>query len=458
LIYNRPMSVELRKLFGLAAIVLAIVVLASLVLGGCFGGTHPKELIAEVWRHGNDTFVAYRLERDISDSDIRLQKLDGDGNVLWDAVLFSGDNSRASGTRMVGGDDGVLVAWDVYLPEDGPEGPYSFDHVTLASVDGEGAVRWQQDFAEKGIVMVTDGGGGVIMAWTEGEAFYARGVDSRGDVLWEQALGGGGGGLTMAVGGEGEALILWNDYDNRVFRLHKVGVGGELLWSEEGVAIEYAETAVQPEPQILNDGLGGAMVVWVEDSNGQLPYYLWLQKIGDEGQDLGRFVLCELMAPMGPLTRVVPDEPMDLGIIVVWKDLRDGTGLYAMRDSPLRSFLWTPNGMPVCTGMTQISPFFDAVSDGDGGVVVAWMDGDRRLYLQRLDYFGDRVWGENDEGVLVADDVASWPIWLVGDEDNGFVVGWLSGFDANHPDDSYIQKIDIRGDILWEDGGVQIGP
>jgi hypothetical protein len=452
------MRMELRKLFGLASIVLSIVMLASVVLSGCFGGTHPKELIAGVWRHGDDTFVAYRLERDIGDSDVRLQKLDGDGDVLWDEALFSSDNSRVSGTRMVGGEDGVLVAWDVYLPEDGPEGPHSFDHVTLSSVDWGGDVRWQHDFAEKGIEMVTDGGGGVIMAWTEGGAFYARGVDSQGDVLWEQALSGSGGGLTMAVGGEGEALILWNDYDNRLFRLHKVGVGGELPWSEEGVAIEYAETAVQPEPQVLSDGFGGAMVVWVEDSNGQLPYYLWLQKIGDEGQGLGRFVLCELMAPMGPQTRVVPDEPMDLGIIVVWKDLRDGTGLYAMRDSPLRSFLWTPNGVPVCTGMTQIAPFFDAVSDGDGGVVVAWMDGDRRLYLQRLDYFGDRVWGENDEGVLIADDVASWSIWLAGDKHNGFVVGWLSGSDPNHPDDSYIQKVDISDDVLWEDGGIQIGP
>jgi hypothetical protein len=432
--------------------IIALVVLSIIFVGCSCYGAYPKELIADVLSDGGNTYVAYELQRDVGAHDVHLQKLDGDGDVLWDKALFSSDNSRVGGVSMVGGEDSVLVVWEVLLPEDGGEGPHSFDHVTLASVDSAGEVHWQQDFAEEGMQMVTDGEGGVIMAWEVGESCHTRRVDSQGEVLWEETLGSGVG-LELVSGGEEEALILWNNYDNHSFVVQKVGSNGELLWPGEGVTIEYAETVFQPEPQMVSDGAGGAIIAWVEESSDQPSSCVWVQRIGDEGQDLSKTAIGGPTAVVVPHIRLVGDEP--LGIIAVWEGLGDGIELRVMRDNPLSSYLWPQAGVSVCSGLHQ-SPRFNATSDGRGGVVVVWIDGDRRLYAQRLDGLGEKLWG--DEGVLITHGACELSVWVVGDSDKGFVLGWTSGFTTYHPDDSYLQKIDAEGNILWKEGGIKLGP
>jgi hypothetical protein len=432
--------------------IIALVVLSIIFVGCSCYGAYPKELIADVLSDGGNTYVAYELQRDVGAHDVHLQKLDGDGDVLWDEALFSSDNSRVGGVSMVGGDDGVLVVREVYLPEDGGEGPHSFDHVTLASVDSAGEVHWQQDFAEEGMQMVTDGEGGVIMAWEVGKSCHTRRVDSQGEVLWEETLGSGVG-LELVSGGEEEALILWNNYDNHSFVVQKVGSNGELLWPGEGVTIEYAETVFQPEPQMVSDGAGGAIIAWVEESSDQPSSCVWVQRIGDEGQDLSKTAIGGPTAVVVPHIRLVGDEP--LGVIVIWEGLGDGIELRVMRDNPLSSYLWPQAGVSVCSGLHQ-SPRFNATSDGRGGVVVVWIDGDRRLYAQRLDGLGEKLWG--DEGVLITHGACELSVWVVGDSDKGFVLGWTTGFATYHPDDSYLQKIDAEGNILWKEGGIKLGP
>jgi hypothetical protein len=443
----------LVKLVGLATVASVVLLLVLVVLSGCTCyGSYPKELIAGVLSDGDNTLVAYRLERNVGDHDVRLQKIAPDGDVLWDEVLYSGDNSRVGGVSMVAGDNSVLVAWAVYLPQHGSEGPHDFDHTTLASVDDEGNVRWQQDFPEEGVQMVVDGEGGVVLAWTDGASCYARRVDSAGDVLWEETIGGSGG-LTMAAGGEGETFILWNDYDNHYFVVQKVGADGELLWPGEGVVVEYLEEAFQLEPQMVSDGMGGAIVAWVEPTSHQPADDLWLERISADGQDSVRSVIEGPLEAMHPNFQVVGDEPM--GIIAVWEGSGDGIELSLMRDNPLSSYIWPTEGFSICSGLNK-SPRFNAISDGRGGVVVAWIDGERRLYAQRLDSVGEKLWG--DEGMLITHGACEMSVWVVGDSDKGFVLGWTSGFTTYNPDDSYIQRLDAEGNILWEEGGIRIGP
>jgi hypothetical protein len=432
-------------------LVFILLLVLPLIISGCTG-SYPKELISEILSDGSNTFVAYRLERSVGDHDVHLQKLDDDGDVRWDETLYSGDQSRVGSVSMVAGNDGVLVAWDILLPKDGGEGPHDFDHTTLANVDNDGDVRWQQDFPEEAIQMVTDGGGGVVMAWEYGGAFRARRVDSGGDVLWEETIGGAGG-LTVVAGGEGESFILWNDYDNQCFLVQKVSADGELLWPKEGVTVEYGETVLPPEPQMVSDGMGGAIVAWVEEKSDEPPGELWLQRIFSDGQDLGSATISGPRTAMTPNMRMLGDEPM--GIIVVWEGIGDGIELCLMRNNPISSYLWPQEGVSICSGLHQ-SPRFNAISDGKGGVVVVWIDGDRDLYAQKLDSVGEKLWG--DEGVLITHGACELSVWVVGDSYNGFIVGWTSGFHTYYPDDSYIQKIDAQGNVLWGEDGIKIRP
>jgi len=227
---------------------------------------------------------------------------------------------------------------------------------------------------------------------------------------------------------------------------------GQLFWGEGGVAVEYAEAAFPPEPQMVSDGMGGAIVAWVEESSDQPPSELWLQRIFSDGQDLGSNAISGPRTAMTPNMCAVADEPM--GIIVVWEGLGDGIELCVIRDNLLSSYLWPQAGVSICSGLHQ-SPRFNATGDGRGGVVVAWIDGDRNLYAQRLDGLGEKLWG--DEGVLISRGACELSVWVVGDSDNGFIVGWTSGFTTYHPDDSHIQKIDAGGNILWGEGGIRLG-
>jgi hypothetical protein len=168
---------------------------------------------------------------------------------------------------------------------------------------------------------------------------------------------------------------------------------------------------------------------------------------------LGRTAIGGSTAVAVPHMRLVADEP--LGFIVVWESIYDGIELRVRRSNPLSSYLWPPEGVSICSGLGQ-SPRFEATSDGEWGVVVAWIDGDRRLYAQRLGGHGEKLWG--DEGVLVTHGACELSVWLEGDSDNGFVVGWTSGFNTYNPDDSYMQKLDAEGNILWKEGGIKIRP
>lgn len=440
---------KVRKSVGLVTIVLSVL-LALAVLGGCPYGSYPKELIAEVISDGDDTYVAYELERSVGDHDVHLQKLDDYGEVLWDETLFKGDDSRVGGVGMVAGNDGVLVVWEVYLPENGGEGPHDFDHATLASVDDDGDVRWRQDFSEQGMQVVADGGGGVVMAWPDGGICYACGVDSQGDVLWEETVGSGY--SPQLVWGEEGAVILRNDQDNHSFLVQKLDSSGQPLWGE-GVVVEYSETAFQLYPQMVSDGMGGAIVAWIEESGDQPPNELRLQRIFDDGQDFGSSAIGGPLIAMTPNMQAIGDELM--GITIIWEGIGDGIELRLMRNNPLSSYLWPPEGVSVCSGLGQ-SPRFEVASDGRGGVVVIWVDGDQNLYAQRLDSVGQKLWG--DEGVLVAQGACGLPVWVAGDSYNGFVVGWTSGANFNYPDDSYIRKINAEGIIRWGESGVKLGP
>jgi hypothetical protein len=49
------------------------------------------------------------------------------------------------------------------------------------------------------------------------------------------------------------------------------------------------------------------------------------------------------------------------------------------------------------------------------------------------------------------------PIKLCGDKQGGFIIGWSTGWDTYQPNDSYIQKVDAEGHLLWGEEGIRLG-
>lgn len=447
----------LRRLI-LATLVFAVLFSISCVGGNSNNNNSASKVISSVLSdETGNTFVAYRAERSIGDHDIHLQKIDTKGAVLWDNTLFTGDDRRADVVGMVSdGNSSVFIAWEVMTPEDGKEGPHHFDSNILMRVDAQGQTQLRQDFYVRGMQMVADGMGGVILGWATKEDHRVLREDGKGSTLWAHPISSSGTGLKLAAGENGESFILWRHLDNPYFVVQKLGADGETLWGQEGmpegVRIKHLGTALPPEPQIVSDGSGGAVISWAEPMGGGLPSYVWVCRIRADGSLLCDEPIRDLTSRINVYTRVVTDGSG--GAIVVWEDLREGMALYAQKVNTEGNPQWAENGVPVCTGLPDMSPRFETTGDGEGGVVVAWIDGDRKLYAQMLDAFGEKQWGER--GILIASGVCDLPVKLSGDGENGFVVGWCEGKEIHHPEKFYVQKVDAGGGLLWGEDGVRL--
>ena len=129
----------------------------------------------------------------------------------------------------------------------------------------------------------------------------------------------------------------------------------------------------------------------------------------------------------------------------------------AIAPSGASGAIWGADGAPVCLQPeTQRNP--QLVSDGQGGMVVAWADArvngtSYYVYVQRLDGSGRPMWFPRD-GFPIG--FANHPnrevIDVVSDGAQGAIVVWT----ATGPD-IYAQKLNANGDIQWPTGGVTVG-
>lgn len=173
--------------------------------------------------------------------------------------------------------------------------------------------------------------------------------------------------------GLGGMLVVWtNDVggDSDVFA-QRVDAGGNPLWGSGGAPVAQA-TGDQTAPRVVDDGSGGAIVVWTDDrSSGSTQADIYAQRI-----------------------------------------LADGTPA------------WATDGIAVCDQFNdQVAPRL--TTDGLGGAIIAWRDsrtGQARVWAQRLMSDGTDVWaadgidisasGVADEFVIVTDDLGgAFVIW-----------------------------------------------
>ncbi|UCD20230.1 MAG: hypothetical protein JSU64_03580, partial [candidate division WOR-3 bacterium] len=147
------------------------------------------------------------------------------------------------------------------------------------------------------------------------------------------------------------------------------------------------------------------------------------------------------------------------GAIVVWDDNRGAAqDIYGQRISPEGDLLWSPGGVPVCQEEgSQLAP--EAVSDGEGGAIVFWLESKAPgtnnidIYAQRIDSLGNPLWSEG--GVAVCTDTfRQLYIEAIADLHGGAIVVWRD--ERNGPEDLYAQRLDRNGTILWQENGVAV--
>jgi hypothetical protein len=309
------------------------------------------------------------------------------------------------------GSGGAFLIWQ--------EKPWNPDAAVRSQyVDVQGNLLWGekgQQLASRNAGVpyaVSDGDGGIIIAWGDENRLYAQRLNSAGNSVWtwEEAypvLGLRG----MTSDGSGGAILLRQDLNEQVY-VQRISAGGVSLWGEGGTGIDriqYAYTGML----IINDSSGGAVIIWQEQSEN---YY---------------------------------------------------TETRAQRLSAEGTVLWGDNGI-VVNSMEQVqNNNIDVISDGKGNYIVAWdtggLTGDTDVYIQKLDGDGNKQWGEN--GILVCKNLETEPRLgvsdmqshpkMAGDGTGGVIITWHDRRRIMNRE-VFAQRFSEDGEMLWNENGVWV--
>lgn len=320
---------------------------------------------------GYDTHavVVWNDRRGRSSWDIYAQAINFDGQVLWekDGIPICVNTADQSTQAIVGdGEGGAVVVWE------DERRSAEFQDLYIQRVNSLGELMWEQDgipvFPSESLqsepILITDNMGGFYVVWwdvigTEQWHIMAYRISNEGEPFWDSPLmitpeEGIQGVHRVVPDSEGGIIVVWQVYENFIndqLYAQRISPDGSKLWKEDGIPICTAD-GIQKNPAIVDDGVGGA--------------------------------------------------------IVVWRDERDiYSDIYAQRINADGTIVWQEDGIPICTvGGHQDRPYI--VRAAGNRFFVAWLDyrgdfGDESvdsIYCQKFDIDGNLLW--DDEGVPIS--------------------------------------------------------
>ena len=252
----------------------------------------------------------------------------------------------------------------------------------------------------------------------------------------------------------GGAIITWHDarsFPRDIYAQHVLNTGNvDPTWPLNGRALCTA-SGEQSGPQILSDGVGGAIVTWLDSRSGTLDIYA--QHVLSTGQTNpgwplnGRAVCAATGHQLYP--QLVSDGAG--GAIVTWQDERSGTrDIYAQHVLSTGDVnpTWPLNGRALCVaGGDQSSP--QIVSDAVGGAIVTWLDrrsGTFDIYAQNVLSSGEvnPAWPLDGRALSTAGGNQLNP-QVVSDGAGGAIVAWDDARSGAY--DIYAQHVLSTGEV-----------
>ncbi len=325
--------------------------------------------------------ITWQDNRTITDYDIYAQRINGSGVTQWTSdgvgvcTLGGASNSQTSPQITADGSGGAVIAWT-----DTRNG--SLD-IYVQKVNASGVMQW----AANGVAIVqtvdiqtdpslcSDGLGGAIVAWEDNRSLswdtYARRINSAGTPQWTangvvlSAQANFQLNPVLIADGVGGAIVAWDDGrtggipDIYVQRLNSAGTA---LWTANGVAL--ATTGNGSEPEIVTDGLGGAIVAWQDTRSGNSDVYA--RRINSSGVAQWTANGVALSTAAGAQRTVAIASDGVGGAIVAFEDLRGNgvnTDVYAQRIE--RNGYW---GYPA----PEMAGVIDIPGDQGGKVNLSW--------------------------------------------------------------------------------------
>lgn len=338
--------------------------------------------------------------------DIYAQRLDASGQPQWTAngvALCTATGDQFFPLIVTDGSGGAIVVWN--------DSRSDASDIYAQRINASGVVQWiatgdtvvTATNTQDSKVAISDGMHGVIVAWRDLRA---------GEDVYAQRLNG----------------------------------SSQPQWTANGVLLcNYASG--QSSPDITGDGFGGAFVVWMDDRATTSNYDLYAQYVQSSGSIMwpasGREICTAATSQYYP--KATSDG--EIGAIFVWSDWRNppAEDIYAQRVNSQGVPQWTADGVLVCGAVDrQHHPW--VIGDGEHGCIVVWNDerlaSRSDLYAQQL-YAGGGVRLWDTTGVVVSSRPSnqSYPV-LVSDGAGGVLVAWRDEY-SNY--NAYAQRVDHFG-------------
>ena len=382
------------------------------------------------------------------DGDVYAQKIDGEGNLLWQeggVPVCTLAGMQIDLNMEPDNEGGVYIIWvDSRNPSKDLFGQrLSANGSPLWIVNGIPIANGLGDEMQN--TMLPDGEGGMIIAYTHSYAgnddLYAKRFNANGTMVWQNTLviseaEGSQSDIRMAALNDGNFVFTWADKrsaDTDIYA-QKINLAGDLLWGSYLIVYSDQNELARPQvnPRIVKTSDNGVIIVWEDFRLDTQNPDLFAQKISASGikqwSEQGIALCTAEFAQLGP--RLASDN--NGGCFVVWDDLRNGNApnvdIYAQHLSASGNALWEANGKAICIAPNEQSGSLIKVSNNI--VFINWMDirnGSVGIYYQALTYEGT---------VLLAV--------------NGAEVFW--GLSGDAPLDNYlILKRSSDVVIIWQD-------
>jgi hypothetical protein len=382
------------------------------------------------------------------DGDVYAQKIDGEGNLLWQeggVPVCTLAGMQIALNMEPDNEGGVYIIWvDSRNPSKDLFGQHlSANGSPLWIINGIPIASGLGDEMQN--TMLPDGEGGMIIAYTHSysgnDDLYAKRFNANGTMGWQNTLviseaEGSQSDIRMAALNDGNFVFTWADKrsaDTDIYA-QKINLAGDLLWGSYLIVYSDQNGLARPQvnPRIVKTSDNGVIIVWEDFRLDTQNPDLFAQKISASGikqwSEEGIALCTAEFAQLGP--RLASDN--NGGCFVVWDDLRNGNApnvdIYAQHLSASGNALWEANGKPICIAPNEQSGSLIKVSNNF--VFINWMDirnGSVGIYYQALTYEGT---------VLLAV--------------NGAEVFW--GLSGDAPLDNYlILKRSSDVVIIWQD-------
>ncbi len=375
--------------------------------------------------------------------DVRLQRLDADGNEMWahNGILIADRNFSSTQDYDLDVDTSghaVLVFRD---------DRFGGVKITAQRIAPDGTATWGVDGIEFGngtdfvaspdIATTTDGH--TVVAWINNSDTHLAKIAVDGTILWTKTITDPGGesiNLASMHGSDAGSVILsWVQYeaffDPKHLYAQKINADETDEWTSPVPVFDGGSLQFGNFPEFVTDGAGGAVFSWYDTANG---LNVFAQHLNADGS--ARYPHNGVACSISPRERVSPAVTYDAAtdsVYVAWVELDNNQshqGIFSQRLDANGNRLWTDSGSLVSFPDTNETGSIN-VAVMEGNLVMLWIEGGPafgmdRVWAFRQDLDGHGVW--NLDFNPVASDPALRSRLVSTMSSDGFLIaGWQAG-------------------------------